>query len=109
MIILYDNPFSPFARKVRMALQFKEVPYESIGALALAEHARLRMVKLPEVGPACEPTKDEAYIRRVFIDSGAVARIGRNICSDCTASGSATTTMSSRSSCWRRASPSRRW
>lgn len=44
MIVLYDNPFSPFARKVRMALQFKEVPYESIDALALAEHARLRAV-----------------------------------------------------------------
>lgn len=41
MIVLYDNPFSPFARKVRMALHFKEVPYESIDALALAEHARL--------------------------------------------------------------------
>jgi glutathione S-transferase len=44
MIVLYDNPFSPFARKVRMALQFKEVPYESIDALALAEHARLHTV-----------------------------------------------------------------
>lgn len=44
MIVLYDNPFSPFARKVRMALQFKEVPYESIDALALAEHGRLRAV-----------------------------------------------------------------
>jgi glutathione S-transferase len=44
MIVLYDNPFSPFARKVRMALGFKEVPYESIDALALAEHARLHAV-----------------------------------------------------------------
>ena len=44
MIVLYDNPFSPFARKVRMALDFKEVPYESIDALALAEHARLDAV-----------------------------------------------------------------
>jgi glutathione S-transferase len=44
MIVLYDNPFSPFARKVRMTLQFKEVPYESIDALALAEHARLHAV-----------------------------------------------------------------
>src|SRR5262245_29842718 len=44
MIVLYDNPFSPFARKVRMALQFKEVPYQSIDALALAEHARLHAV-----------------------------------------------------------------
>src|SRR5262245_62452040 len=44
MIVLYDNPFSPFARKVRMTLEFKEVPYESIDALALEEHARLRAV-----------------------------------------------------------------
>ena len=44
MILLYDNPFSPFARKVRMTLQFKEVPYESIDALALAEHTRLHAV-----------------------------------------------------------------
>jgi glutathione S-transferase len=44
MIVLYDNPFSPFARKVRMTLQFKEVPYESIDALALGEHARLHAV-----------------------------------------------------------------
>jgi glutathione S-transferase len=44
MIVLYDNPFSPFARKVRMTLQFKKVPYESIDALALGEHARLRAV-----------------------------------------------------------------
>jgi glutathione S-transferase len=44
MIRLYDNPFSPFARKVRMTLQFKEVAYESIDALALAEHARLHAV-----------------------------------------------------------------
>lgn len=44
MIVLYDNPFSPFARKVRMALGFKGVTYESIDALALAEQARLHVV-----------------------------------------------------------------
>jgi glutathione S-transferase len=44
MIVLYDNPFSPFARKVRMTLAFKDVPYQSIDALALAEHARLHAV-----------------------------------------------------------------
>lgn len=44
MIVLYDNPFSPFARKVRMALEFKGVAFESIDALALAEHHRLRAV-----------------------------------------------------------------
>ncbi len=37
MITLYDNPFSPFARKVRMALDFKDLSYRSIDALALEE------------------------------------------------------------------------
>ncbi len=41
MLTLYDNPFSPFARKVRMALQLKGLDYESIDALALREHDRL--------------------------------------------------------------------
>ena len=41
MLTLYDNPFSPFARKVRMVLQWKGVPFESIDALALAKQARL--------------------------------------------------------------------
>jgi glutathione S-transferase len=41
MITLYDNPFSPFARKVRMVLALKGAAFESIDALALDEHARL--------------------------------------------------------------------
>jgi glutathione S-transferase len=41
VITLYDNPFSPFARKVRMVLQWKAVAFESIDALAVAEHERL--------------------------------------------------------------------
>jgi glutathione S-transferase len=41
VITLYDNPFSPFARKVRMVLQWKEVAFQSIDALAVAEHERL--------------------------------------------------------------------
>lgn len=44
MITLYDNPFSPFARKVRMALQQKGVEYESIDALASSERERLLRV-----------------------------------------------------------------
>jgi len=35
MLTLYDNPFSPFTRKVRMVLEYKRVPYHSIDALAL--------------------------------------------------------------------------
>lgn len=41
MLTLYDNPFSPFARKVRMVLRFKGLKYRSIDALALNEHDRL--------------------------------------------------------------------
>jgi glutathione S-transferase len=44
VITLYDNPFSPFARKVRMVLQLKTVPFQTIDALALAERARLLTV-----------------------------------------------------------------
>lgn len=41
MLTLYDNPFSPFARKVRMVLRFKGLQYRSIDALALTERDRL--------------------------------------------------------------------
>jgi glutathione S-transferase len=41
VLTLYDNPFSPFARKVRMVLRFKGLPYRSIDALARDEHDRL--------------------------------------------------------------------
>jgi glutathione S-transferase len=41
MLTLFDNPFSPFARKVRMVLHFKGLEFESIDALALNEHDRL--------------------------------------------------------------------
>jgi len=44
LITLYDNPFSPFARKVRMALRYKQVGFESIDALASSELDRLRRV-----------------------------------------------------------------
>ena len=49
MLTLYDNPFSPFARKVRMVLHFKGLEFESIDALALSEHDRL-----VEVNPRAE-------------------------------------------------------
>src|SRR5512139_1557588 len=44
MLTLYDNPFSPFARKVRLVLAFKGLRAESVDALALAEHEALRAV-----------------------------------------------------------------
>lgn len=44
MLTLYDNPFSPFARKVRLVLAHKGLEVESVDALALAAHSRLRAV-----------------------------------------------------------------
>ena len=41
MITLYDNPFSPFARKVRMVLDHKGLEFQSIDALAKLEHEKL--------------------------------------------------------------------
>jgi glutathione S-transferase len=41
MITLYDNAFSPFARKVRMVLEYKGLSFESIDGLAPEGRARL--------------------------------------------------------------------
>jgi glutathione S-transferase len=41
MITLYDNAFSPFARKVRMVLEHKRLAFEAIDGLASANHTRL--------------------------------------------------------------------
>lgn len=43
-ITLYDNPFSPFARKVRLVLAHKKIPYASVDALALSNRERLLAV-----------------------------------------------------------------
>jgi glutathione S-transferase len=40
MLTLHDNPLSPSARKVRMALRHKEVAFASIDALALDQRER---------------------------------------------------------------------
>lgn len=44
MITLYDNAFSPFARKVRMVLEHKRLAFESFDALTPDGHARLAAV-----------------------------------------------------------------
>ena len=44
MLTLYDNPFSPFARKVRMALDIKQLSFESVDALAISRHPELLAV-----------------------------------------------------------------
>lgn len=35
LLVLYDNPFSPFTRKVRMVLHHKGLPFRSVDGLAL--------------------------------------------------------------------------
>ncbi len=44
MITLYDNAFSPFARKVRMVLEHKGLPFVALDGLSPAGHARLAQV-----------------------------------------------------------------
>jgi glutathione S-transferase len=44
MITFYDNPFSPFTRKVRLALAHKGLPFESVDGLALKELPALKAV-----------------------------------------------------------------
>jgi glutathione S-transferase len=74
MITLYDSPFSPFARKVRIALELKGVPHTALDALLIANHERLARAN----GRAEVPTLDHdglivvgssdivAYLERVF-------------------------------------------
>jgi len=42
MLTLYDSPFSPFTRKVRMVLELKGIPYRSVDGLALDRLPALR-------------------------------------------------------------------
>ena len=44
MITLYDNAFSPFARKVRMVLEHKRLAFEAIDGLTPTGHTRLATV-----------------------------------------------------------------
>ena len=44
MIKLYDSAFSPFARKVRMALEYKGLNYEAIDGLLRSNHDALKAV-----------------------------------------------------------------
>ena len=44
MIKLYDNAFSPFARKVRMVLEFKGLAFEAVDGLLKTSHDALKHV-----------------------------------------------------------------
>ncbi|MCL4685806.1 glutathione S-transferase family protein [Myxococcota bacterium] len=56
---LFDNPFSPFARKVRLVLATKRLPFESVDALALAHHAELLRVNPRAEVPTLE---DDGFV-----------------------------------------------
>ena len=44
MIKLYDSAFSPFARKVRMTLEYKDLNYEAVDGLLRSNHEALKAV-----------------------------------------------------------------
>ncbi len=44
MIKLYDSAFSPFARKVRMVLEYKDLSYDAIDGLLRSNHDALKAV-----------------------------------------------------------------
>jgi hypothetical protein len=50
MLTLYDNAFSPFARKVRMVLEHKGLAFEAIDGLRRSNHERI--VRIKAVAPA---------------------------------------------------------
>lgn len=52
MITLYDNAFSPFARKVRMVLEHKGLGYTTVDGLTAANHDRLAAVNPRREVPA---------------------------------------------------------
>lgn len=77
MLRLYDNAFSPFARKVRMVLEHKDLAFEAIDGLRKSTHDSLEAVN----GRVEVPTLDHdgllvvnssdvvAYLDRVFPQS----------------------------------------
>ncbi len=67
MIRLFDNPFSPFARKVRLVLATKGLAFESIDALALDRHAELLRVNPRAEVPVLE---DDGF---VVVNSAEIA------------------------------------
>ena len=44
MMKLYDSAFSPFARKVRMTLEYKELSYETVDGVITSNHEALKAV-----------------------------------------------------------------
>jgi glutathione S-transferase len=79
-ITLYDNAFSPFARKVRMVLEHKRIPHEIVDGLRLsnrdqleAVNARLEVPAIDHDGVVVVNSSDiVAYLERVFPEPAVV-------------------------------------
>lgn len=54
MITLYDNGLSPFARKVRLALELKQLEYRAVDGLALENRAALEAINRRAEVPAID-------------------------------------------------------
>ena len=81
MLTLYDNPFSPFARKVRMVLRFKGLEFESIDALALNEHDGLVEVNpRAEVRPRRRRFHGHRFDRHRLLPGGPIPDAGCPSC-----------------------------
>lgn len=73
-ITLYDNAFSPFARKVRMVLEHKRLAHEVVDGLRLSNRERLETVNARLEVPAIDhdgvvvvnSSDIVAYLERVF-------------------------------------------
>lgn len=52
MITLVDSPFSPFARKVRLVLEYKKLVFETVDALSQEQHSTLLQVNPRKEVPA---------------------------------------------------------
>jgi glutathione S-transferase len=79
MITLYDNPFSPFARKVRMVLHYKGLSFRSVDALALDELEGLARVnsrvEVPVLVDGDTSVVDSADIAAYLEDAHPTPRI----------------------------------
>lgn len=81
-MLLYDNAFSPFARKVRLVLDHKRLTYDTVDGLALANHDALvranRRIEVPALddrGVLIVGSSDiVAYLERVHPENPVYPR-----------------------------------
>lgn len=88
MITLHDNAFSPFARKVRMALEYKGIAFEAVDGLRVDGQAALARVNPRREVPVLVDGDltvvnsshilqylEEAYPQRPLLPAGLAARV----------------------------------